>query len=237
MCYLLGSNWGTVDYDYYPRAFCPGGSFIIDYTGMMLRHANYPSEQVIGATIDIEALREHRSRCGHNCWVDVRTEGFKQIYENPIYPPNQFPPGKPPRTLADKMGPLDTVFKRHLRSWPVHAARRHDGRGHAEAAPHARRRRPGSRHAEEERLGEASGMRVKSDLADLDIKLGRISRQGDELVVDSAPGSSLDARIRIDVGGCAQHAGQGAEVGRRLGFPASPAVFAISACDGEPPGS
>ncbi|MCY3604992.1 MAG: hypothetical protein OXH45_04450 [Gammaproteobacteria bacterium] len=41
-------------------------------------------------------------------------------------------------------------------------------------------------------------MRVKSDLADLDIKLGRISRQGDELVVDSAPGSSLDARIRID---------------------------------------
>ncbi|MYE48133.1 MAG: nitrilase, partial [Gammaproteobacteria bacterium] len=80
MCYLLGSNWGTVDYDYYPRAFCPGGSFIIDYTGMMLRHANYPSEQVIGATIDIEALREHRSRCGHNCWVDVRTEGFKQIY-------------------------------------------------------------------------------------------------------------------------------------------------------------
>ena len=41
-------------------------------------------------------------------------------------------------------------------------------------------------------------MRVTSDLADLDIKLGRISRQGDELVVDSAPESSLDARIRVD---------------------------------------
>ncbi len=41
-------------------------------------------------------------------------------------------------------------------------------------------------------------MRVKSDLAGLDIKLGRISREGDELVVDSAPGSSLDARIRVD---------------------------------------
>ena len=41
-------------------------------------------------------------------------------------------------------------------------------------------------------------MRVKSDLADLDIKLGRISREGEELVVDSAPGSSLDARIRVD---------------------------------------
>ena len=41
-------------------------------------------------------------------------------------------------------------------------------------------------------------MRVTSDLADLDIKLGRISRQGDELVVESAPESSLDARIRVD---------------------------------------
>lgn len=41
-------------------------------------------------------------------------------------------------------------------------------------------------------------MRVTSDLADLDIKLGRIRREGDELVVESAPESSLDARIRVD---------------------------------------
>ncbi len=41
-------------------------------------------------------------------------------------------------------------------------------------------------------------MRVTSDLADLDIQLGRITREGDELVVESAPGSSLDARIRVD---------------------------------------
>ena len=110
MCYLLGANWGTVDYDYYPRAFCSGHSFIIDYTGMMVRTAPYPEEQVIGAPIDIEALREHRSRCNHNCWVDLRTEGFRQIYEKPIYPPNQFPKGRPPRTLADKMGPVQQVF-------------------------------------------------------------------------------------------------------------------------------
>ena len=41
-------------------------------------------------------------------------------------------------------------------------------------------------------------MRVTSDLADLDIQLGRITREGDELVVESTPGSSLDARIRVD---------------------------------------
>ncbi|MEM1395873.1 MAG: nitrilase-related carbon-nitrogen hydrolase [Pseudomonadota bacterium] len=110
MCYLLGSNWGTVDYDYYPKAFCSGNSFAIDYTGMVMRHAPYPEEQVLATTIDIEALREHRSRCNHNTWVDVRTEGFKQIYENPIYPANQFPSGCPPKNLADKMGPVKQVI-------------------------------------------------------------------------------------------------------------------------------
>lgn len=110
MAYVLGSNWGKVEYDYYPRAFCPGRSFAIDYTGMVLRCAEYPEEQVIGATIDIEALREHRSRSNHNTWVDVRTEGFRQIYENPIYPPNRFPSGRPPKNLADKLGPVKEVF-------------------------------------------------------------------------------------------------------------------------------
>ena len=41
-------------------------------------------------------------------------------------------------------------------------------------------------------------MRVKSDLADLQIELGGIHRDGDELVVESAPESSIDARIRVD---------------------------------------
>jgi len=111
MAYLLGSNWGTVDYAYYPKAFCPGGSFAIDYTGMVMRHAPYPQEQVLAATIDIESLREHRSRCNHNTWIDLRTEGFRQIYDRPMYPPNQFPTGRPPRTLADKMGPAREVFR------------------------------------------------------------------------------------------------------------------------------
>jgi len=111
MCYLLGANWGTTDYDYYPRAFCAGNSFAIDYTGMMMRQAPYPEEQVLAVTIDIESLRAHRSHCNHNTWVDVRTEGFRQIYDKPLYPPNQFPSGHPPRSLADKMQPVRDVFK------------------------------------------------------------------------------------------------------------------------------
>ena len=70
---------------------------------MVMRYAPYPEEQIIAATIDIEALRDHRTIANHNMWIDVRTEGFKEMYENPIYPPNLFPPGNPPRNLAQKM--------------------------------------------------------------------------------------------------------------------------------------
>ena len=116
MAYLLGSNWGTVDYKYYPKAFCSGNSFAIDYTGMVMRHAPYPEEQVLAAVIDIEALREHRTRINHNMWVDVRTEAFRQIYESPIYPANLFPPGNPPKNLAHKMtgayASMDAMYER-----------------------------------------------------------------------------------------------------------------------------
>ena len=116
MCYLLGSNWGTVSHKYYPKAFCAGNSFAIDYTGMMMRHAPYPEEQVLAVTLDIEALREHRTRINHNMWVDVRTEAFKQIYENPNYPPNLFPSGNPPRNLAHKMTGAYTSMDRMYES-------------------------------------------------------------------------------------------------------------------------
>ena len=76
---------------------------MIDYTGMVMRYAPYPEEQVLSATIDIEALREHRTHINHNLWVDVRTEAFRNLYDQPIFPANQFPPGKPPRNLAAKM--------------------------------------------------------------------------------------------------------------------------------------
>ncbi len=112
MCYLLGSNWGTVDYDFYPKAFCPGHSFIIDYIGVVNRIAPYPAEQVLAAPIDIEALREHRSRIAHNTWVDMRMEIFAEMYEKPIYPPNLFPVGKPPRNLTDKIEGAKTALDR-----------------------------------------------------------------------------------------------------------------------------
>src|SRR5581483_664447 len=116
MVYMLCSNWGSVNYAFYPKTFCPGHSMIIDYVGMMLREAEYPGEQIIAATIDIEGLREHRAVSAHNTWIDVRTEAFREIYEQPIYPSNLFPVGRPPRHLAQKLegaqAALEVLYER-----------------------------------------------------------------------------------------------------------------------------
>jgi len=40
-------------------------------------------------------------------------------------------------------------------------------------------------------------MRVKSSLADIDFRVGEITREGDYLFVHSAPGSTLETQIQI----------------------------------------
>ena len=77
---------------------------------MVLRYAPYPAEQIIAATIDIEGLRHHRTVANHNMWIDMRTEAFREMYDTPIYPPNRFPPGQPPRTLSDKVRVAKEAF-------------------------------------------------------------------------------------------------------------------------------
>ena len=43
-------------------------------------------------------------------WIDVRTEGFREIYEHSVYPPNRFPAGHPPKTQADKIETTKAVM-------------------------------------------------------------------------------------------------------------------------------
>ena len=61
-------------------------------------------------------------------------------------------------------------------------------------------------------------MRVTSDLADLDIRIGNIAREGGELVVESAPGSSLYARIRVDAADARSMLGKVLKSGAVWGF-------------------
>jgi hypothetical protein len=67
-----------------------GKSMIIDYQGRIISEHKYGAgPSYAGAIIDIEALRQYRTRSLWGNWLrDLRTEQFRCIYEHPIYPKN-----------------------------------------------------------------------------------------------------------------------------------------------------
>src|SRR5207245_11750291 len=67
-----------------------GKSMIVDYQGKILSEHGYGAgPSYAGAILDIEALRQYRTRSLWGNWLrDLRTEQFRCIYEQALYPKN-----------------------------------------------------------------------------------------------------------------------------------------------------
>jgi len=67
-----------------------GQSMIIDYQGKIVSEHKYGAgPSYAGGIIDVEALRQYRTRSLWGNWLrDLRTEQFRCIYEQPLYPKN-----------------------------------------------------------------------------------------------------------------------------------------------------
>jgi len=92
-CYMVAPNLGT--YYLLPESPLPvdtfgGQSMIVDFKGRIVARHDYGSgSSYCGGVIDIEALREFRSRSPLMNWMkDLRMEVLSLIYENPVYPKN-----------------------------------------------------------------------------------------------------------------------------------------------------
>ena len=79
-----------------------GQSMIIDYQGRIVSEHKYGAgPSYAGGIIDVEALRQYRTRSLWGNWLrDLRTEQFRCIYEQAIYP-NNLGMGKHPGRHAD----------------------------------------------------------------------------------------------------------------------------------------
>lgn len=90
--YMLCPNIGPV-YPH-PKAEFPvnisgGNSHIVDYRGEVISHQSNNANTMIAAIIDIEGLRNFRTMNLNSNWLkDLRTELFKKMYDQPIYPKN-----------------------------------------------------------------------------------------------------------------------------------------------------
>jgi len=82
-----------------PFDICGGQSLIVDYKGNVIGRHETTDSSFVCATIDIEALRKYRQEnlgIG-NFLKDLRTEQYRIIYEEPIYPKNLRKEGPMPR--------------------------------------------------------------------------------------------------------------------------------------------
>lgn len=79
-----------------------GRSLIIDYKGRTVgQHLYGGGSSYVAGTIDIDALRYHRTHAQWDNWMkDLRTEIFQLVYEQPIYPKNLYIE-RPPFTHAE----------------------------------------------------------------------------------------------------------------------------------------
>ena len=99
-CYVVAPNsgdWFMTPESKVPTAIHGGNSMIIDYQGQVLTRTTTHGTSYCSAIIDIEALRYWRETTMFGSWLkDLRTEQYKIIYEEPIFPKNLWldpPPG------------------------------------------------------------------------------------------------------------------------------------------------
>ncbi|MBX5466548.1 MAG: hydrolase [Firmicutes bacterium] len=93
--YVVAPNLGT----YYLEQDSPvpvdtfgGQSMIVDFKGRIVGQQGYGNGSTyVAGTIDIEALRQHRTRAAWDNWLkDLQVEQYRLIYAEPIYPKNLY---------------------------------------------------------------------------------------------------------------------------------------------------
>jgi predicted amidohydrolase len=98
--YVISPNSGAYKFPHFDAPFdiCGGVNLIIDYKGNVIGRHETTDDCFVCATIDIEALRQYReNNLGiGNFLKDLRTEQFRLIYDQPIYPKNTRLKGKMP---------------------------------------------------------------------------------------------------------------------------------------------
>ena len=120
-CYVVAPNsgdWFMTPESKVPTAIHGGNSMIIDYQGQVLTRTTTHGTSYCSAIIDIEALRYWRETTMFGNWLkDLRTEQYKIIYEEPIFPKNLWldpPPGygKTAGRMAVLRKSIETLQKR-----------------------------------------------------------------------------------------------------------------------------
>jgi predicted amidohydrolase len=91
IAYIIAPDAGELEEGFHrPRSFNSGDSMIVDFEGRLLARTPYPGEAATSAPIYLDILRRRRADPGRNFLTQLRTEVYKEIYKEPIYPKNLY---------------------------------------------------------------------------------------------------------------------------------------------------
>jgi predicted amidohydrolase len=117
-CYVISPNSGAYNFPNFdaPYDICGGVNLIVDYKGMVIGRHETTDDSFVCATINIEGLREYRAKnmgIG-NFLKDLRTEQFRLIYDQQVYPKNERTKGKMP-PAAELYSRENEILKDNIR--------------------------------------------------------------------------------------------------------------------------
>ena len=85
---------------------------IVDYNGQIIGSAPFPGEAVCAALIDIEALRERRADAHDSPLAELRTDLYREIYEQDIYRKNRYAHSVPGETREERLNYFPDVYQK-----------------------------------------------------------------------------------------------------------------------------
>jgi len=88
LSYVVAPNMGGVVGPEAVRTMMAGDSMIVDYDGQVIGRLPFPGEGMVSGTIRLEHLRQRRSDPSRNFPSLMRTEVLREVYADPVYPPN-----------------------------------------------------------------------------------------------------------------------------------------------------
>lgn len=88
LAYVVAPNTGMMVGSSIPEYFVPGDSMVVDPNGMITLRLPFPGESFASSVIDIGALRARRADPSRNFPTQLRTEVYKEIYKDEVYPKN-----------------------------------------------------------------------------------------------------------------------------------------------------
>lgn len=125
--YMLCPNTGPVylsPSSRHPIDIAGGQSHMIGYRGEVLAQSVATNNTIVSAIIDIEALRQFRAMNLNSNWLkDLRTELFRDMYQEPIHPKNLWLERDPAHhNEVDRIyrANIDRLYKRGTWTQPHH---------------------------------------------------------------------------------------------------------------------